>query len=223
MLTRNWDRPVLDRFIVFEGLDGAGTTTQARQLAHYLATGDKSADGDPPRTVESGEVTLTFEPTDRPIGRTIREILYDSEPVTPWALALLYAADRQEHIEHPTTGIRALIAAGKHVVCDRYLFSSLAYQGGYADFASVESLNYPFPLPEHLIFIDTPRIEAERRMQQRAQRDRLETDAVQTRVEQMYRQIIKEFDQTTKVTVHWIDGSLSVDDIFDQICRQIGR
>lgn len=210
MLTLPWTAPVLKRFIVFEGLDGAGTTTQARRLANYLT--------------DRGEVsTFTCEPTDMPIGVTIREILHSEESITSWSLALLFAADRHEHIEHPHTGVRAMVESGETVVCDRYLFSSLAYQGAFADFSAVESLNNAFPLPEHLIFIDTPRDEAQRRMGNRTKLDRLESDTVQTRVERMYREIVDDFESSSSVTVHRIDGSAGVDEIFDQIIAAVGR
>lgn len=202
MLTLSWDNPVLPGFYVFEGIDGAGTTTQARRLASYLA--------------RTGEASFTWEPTDRPIGRLIREYLTGPEGADARTLTLLFAADRTEHVEHPVDGVRARIARGERVVCDRYLFSSLAYQGSADDFAFVEMVNGAFPLPEHLFFIDTPVDEADRRLSTRASRDRLETRSMQEQVHAAYRRIIAEFGRTA-VKVHHIDGGNDPDSIFKTI------
>jgi len=202
MLTLPWDTPVLPGFYVFEGIDGAGTTTQAQRLASYFS--------------QRGPASFTFEPTDGPIGRVIREYLTGDEGAQPRTLSLLFAADRHEHLEHPDRGIRVRIARGERVVCDRYLFSSLVYQGSADDFAFVEMINGTFPLPEHLFFIDTAVEEADRRLATRASRDRLETRPMQERVHGAYRRIITEFDKTA-VAVHRIDGNLDPETIFNEI------
>jgi dTMP kinase len=214
MLTLPWENPVLPGFIVFEGLDGAGTTTQARQLCVHL-------NKDTNRTNETA--IWTCEPTDLPTGKLIRTLLNGPDEVTPWTLALLFAADRNEHFSRPGHGIRDLLAAGHTVISDRYLFSSLAYQGAYAPFTDVESLNHQFPLPEHLVFIDTTRETAKGRMRERAARDRLEQDDVQARVETMYREIIADFERAGRVAVHRFDGSAAVETIFGQIIELFDR
>ena len=76
---------ILGSFIVFEGLDGAGTTTQIRNLARYYEFNKR-------------EYYLTAEPTDNPIGQLVRKVLQKKVVTTPEALALLYAADRHDHI-----------------------------------------------------------------------------------------------------------------------------
>lgn len=106
------------RFIVLEGIDGAGTTTQAALLADAL------------RARLGVEVELTREPTDGPLGRVLREALSGRAPLDPVALALAFAADRADHVHNPRTGIAAALAAGRWVVSDRYLLSSLAYNRG---------------------------------------------------------------------------------------------
>lgn len=105
-------------FIVIEGLDGSGTTTQARLLAQAL------------RRRGTG-CLLTFEPTDSPVGKLIRDslagrIVSGPEPIrfSEKALCLLFAADRLEH----SRLIEQALADGAWVVCDRYILSSLAYQ-----------------------------------------------------------------------------------------------
>jgi dTMP kinase len=204
MLTLNWNSPIIPGFIVFEGLDGAGTTTQAKELVRYL-----DASGSP--------AEFTCEPTDYAIGSTIRRLLVGPEFAQPWTLALLFAADRHEHLERPDVGIRARCGQGVTVVSDRYLFSSIAYQGAFVDSAAVERLNHGFPLPEHLIFIDTPQDEASRRLAGRGPRDTLEQDDVQIRVATRYRSVVHEFEQHPRMSVHVIDGTQSREAVFQAI------
>jgi dTMP kinase len=134
---------VLENFVVLEGLDGSGTTTQLR-----LAD----------RQLESRGVPhfCTGEPTTGPVGRLIRQILKKQTPARPDTVALLFAADRNEHLYEENEGIVARLRRGELVVCDRYLFSSLAYQSLACDPQFVFCLNRRFPLPRHLVFLDTP-------------------------------------------------------------------
>ncbi len=107
------------RFIAFEGIDGAGKSTQARRVARGLGA------------------LLTFEPGDTDLGRELRHLLLHHEAVdpSPRAEALLMAADRAEHCERV---IRPALAAGTHVVTDRFIGSSMAYQGHGAGIDLVE-------------------------------------------------------------------------------------
>lgn len=101
-------------FVVFEGGEGTGKTTQTRALAVRLRTLGR-------------EVVETFEPGDGVVGARIRSLLLDpSMSPTPVTEVLLYAADRAEHVR---TVVRPALERGADVVCDRYLWSSLAYQG----------------------------------------------------------------------------------------------
>ena len=100
-------------FITFEGLDGSGKTTQARLLADFLEG-------------EGRKVVLTREPAGTPLGERIRDVLLHGEHLSPWAEAALFAAARAELVQDV---IRPALEGGADVVCDRYLDSSLAYQG----------------------------------------------------------------------------------------------
>ena len=100
-------------FVSFEGLDGCGKTTQARLLAEALA-----ADG--------VDVVLTREPGGTPLGEQVRELVLHGDHVAPWAEVALYAASRAQHV---VDVIRPALARGATVVCDRYLDTSVAYQG----------------------------------------------------------------------------------------------
>jgi len=100
-------------FITFEGVDGSGKSTQAELLRDALAA-------------EGREVVLTREPGGTEIGERVRELVLDGPAMTPWAEAALFAAARAELVE---TVIRPALARGASVISDRYIDSSLAYQG----------------------------------------------------------------------------------------------
>jgi dTMP kinase len=100
-------------FVTFEGLDGSGKTTQKRLLQERL-----EADGH--------DVLATREPGGTELGERIRDLVLHGGHVAPWAEALLYAASRAQHVEEV---IAPALERGAVVLCDRYLDSSVAYQG----------------------------------------------------------------------------------------------
>jgi dTMP kinase len=100
-------------FVTFEGVDGSGKTTQAGLLAEALR-----ADG--------LDVVATREPGGTQLGEEVRELLLEGVEMSSWAETTLFAAARAELVERV---IRPALASGKDVVCDRYIDSSLAYQG----------------------------------------------------------------------------------------------
>ena len=100
-------------FVTFEGLDGSGKSTQAELLRARL-----EADG--------FDVVSTREPGGTELGERVRDLVLHGGHVTPWAEALLYAAARAQHVDEV---IRPALERGASVICDRYLDSSVAYQG----------------------------------------------------------------------------------------------
>ena len=158
--TRRIVRPAV--FISFEGLDGSGKTTQAELLAESLRG-------------EGRDVLTTREPGGTPLGEEVRRLLLEGVEMSAWAEAALFAAARAELAD---TVISPALAAGRDVVCDRYLDSSLAYQG-IARGLGVErvlqlNLNATeglLPDRTFLVLVD-PEIAAERKRWQRPDRAR---------------------------------------------------
>lgn len=109
-----------NKFIVFEGIDGSGKSTQAKLLQQNLE--------------QQGHKTyLTFEPTDSPIGSVIRNIFKRRIEAAHETIAGLFVADRLDHLLNNTNGILKKLKEGYTVICDRYYLSSYAYQGAHVD------------------------------------------------------------------------------------------
>ena len=143
------------RFVVFEGLDGAGTTTQLGLLRDWLSRRGISVD-------------VTKEPSTGPLGTVLRQAVDGELHLDPVTLSLAFAADRSDHLRQPVTGIAATLEAGRWVLSDRYVISSLAYQSGQGvDLEWLRAIN-AFAVPADLtIFIDTPPEECLRRIERR--------------------------------------------------------
>ncbi|HQP76724.1 MAG TPA: dTMP kinase, partial [Saprospiraceae bacterium] len=105
-------------FIVIEGIDGSGKSTQIELLQHRMSE-------------EGKQVAITGEPTDGFIGKIIRDIMRGKEETDPAVVAALYVADRMDHITHPDVGMLALLEKGYNIIASRYYFSSYAFQGEY--------------------------------------------------------------------------------------------
>ena len=159
------------RFIVIEGLDGSGKGTQITRLAEAL-------------TKRGIKVHLTCEPTQYATGGLVRDALAGLTKRTPAELAGLFLADRIAHNENPVDGIKALLERGITVICDRYYYSSLAYQGMDISLDWLLAANIGCPViqkPDICIFLDVPTEEADRRISAgRASREIYETvDAIE--------------------------------------------
>ncbi|MBN1834434.1 MAG: dTMP kinase [Spirochaetales bacterium] len=209
---------VLDNFVVLEGLDGSGTTTQLRLLDDRMG-----AAGIPH--------FCTGEPTAGRIGRLIRDILTRQESAEPQTVALLFAADRSEHLHEPAAGILARLERGELVVSDRYLFSSLAYQSLGCPFEYVRELNRPFPLPRLVLFIDTPVAVSQERLARRqaarppggpafpAEAQELFDGAgIQEEVLRAYERAFALFEPAP-MEVHRVDGGASTEEVFENIWK----
>ena len=174
-------------FVVLEGVDGAGTTTQARLLHEALVR-------------EDVPVHLTAEPSDGPVGMVIRQALSGRLVVKGMSglrpprwptMALLFAADRMDHLE---SEILPNLADGITVLSDRYVYSSLIYQtetsGDFGNLPWVETINGLAPRPDLTIVLDVGAAEASRRLRHRREVEQIYDDGeLQERLAQRYREL----------------------------------
>jgi len=208
--------PATGRFIVLEGLDGAGTTTQAALLAERLRRAGR-------------QVHLTAEPSGGPIGALVRQILRGrigggrggKQPFSGWALALLFAADRQDHFH---TEIAPKIVDGIDVVCDRFTLSSLAYQGAQlGDMDWVEAVNREAADTDVVIFLRVrPEVALRRRHAASIEREIFEVDAFQRKVARRYEEAIRRLRRAGERIVE-VDGEASVEEVAEAVWDAVRR
>lgn len=164
------------KFIVFEGIDASGKSTQIRMLEHYLK--------------EKGvPVYLTREPTDSPFGALAHQCMTGRIDSDEKAIAAVMAADRLDHIYNKTNGLLDKINAGVTVISDRYYFSSYAYQGAHLDMDWVIELNRLSAealRPDVNIFIDIDAQTSMNRLQGRGDLERYEKLDKQLKVREQY-------------------------------------
>jgi dTMP kinase len=198
-------RPPL--FLVLEGIDGSGTTTQlARLQARLQGRGRR--------------VLATREPSSGPVGRLLREILLGQHrlpggaPADGLAMALLFAADRRDHLRRE---IEPALADGMDVISDRYVMSSLAYQAEEADRTWVADLARDVRPPDLTLLLDVPvDVAAARRRAAGRVTERYDDDAVQARVAENYRRLAAA-DPGARV----LDGSGSVTEVAAAIAAAV--
>ena len=193
-----------------EGLDGSGKGTQIERLSDAL---DRWG----------FEVVHTREPGGTPIGEKIREILLDREnaAMAPETEALLYAASRAQHVREK---ILPAVAAGRVVLCDRFLDSSVAYQGGGRQLGINKVLEINAPavgdaLPDLTVYLDIDHREALRRRCAASEPDRMEMEAesFHARVEDGYRQLIERNPERFIV----VDAGKTRDEIASEIREKV--
>jgi dTMP kinase len=195
------------RFIVLEGLDGAGTTTQARLLGERLR-------------VAGRRVHVTAEPSAGPIGSLVRQVLArrvvggrGEGELDAGALALLFAADRLDHV---AAEIAPKLAAGIDVVSDRFTLSSLAYQGlTTGDLAWVESVNGRAATPDVTLFLRArPAVTLKRRHAASMDPELYEVSEFQRAVAQSYDRGIERLRAAGQQVVE-LDGEAPVEAVTD--------
>ncbi len=198
--------------MVIEGLDGAGTTTQTAELVRRLAERGIAAEA-------------TAEPSRGPVGALIRLVLGHrlggggGRPFDRAALALLFAADRLDHV---ASEIEPHLVAGRWVVSDRYALSSLAYQALDLPQPFVEAINARAPRPDLTLFLDVPAdVALGRRQSERANLELFEQLDLQRRVATAYR---KAFGRRGVVgPAVKLDGRRPIAEVADAIEREVTR
>ena len=193
------------RFVVFEGGEGSGKSTQARRLA------------------ERWGADLTFEPGDTDIGARLRSILLDpaTGPLDARAEALLMAADRAHHV---ATVIRPALERGRDVVCDRYVGSSVAYQGygrelGPEAVAALSAFATDGLIPDLVVLLTVDESTSAGRLAAAGTPDRLESagDAFHRRVADGYAALAAADPDRWVV----VDGTGTVDDVTARVAEAV--
>ncbi len=201
---------ILRNFIVFEGIDGAGTSTQIKKL------------------VERGgsDFIATAEPTSGETGRFLRSMLAGDFSVDEKTNAYLFAADRCEHI-FGKGGVKELCDNGKTVVSDRYFFSSMAYQSVSCGEELPKLLNSPFPLPEYLFyFVIDPEISLGRVTARGEKKEIYETIEKQKKIAAQYEKVISDYEKTSSETgmkIIRIDASDTIENISNLIWNKLNK
>ena len=200
---------ILKNFIVFEGIDGAGTSTQIKKLVERGC----SERG-------QGAFLATAEPTGGETGRFLRRMLGGEFSVDEKTNAYLFAADRCEHI-FGKGGVQELCQAGKTVVSDRYFFSSMAYQSVSCGEELPRLLNSPFPLPEYLFyFVINPEVSLGRVTARGEKKEIYETIEKQKKISAQYEKVISEYEKNageTGMKIIRIDAEKDIESISEEI------
>ena len=200
------------KFIVFEGIDGSGKSTQIKKISKRLKTFDY-------------KVHSTFEPTDGPIGSLIRQMLSGKLVTDQRTIASLFAADRTDHLVNKENGIRLKVDQGEIVLCDRYYFSSYAYHAQHMDMEWVihaNSLNAEILRPDVTIFIDVdPKVCFERIKNSRTNFEMYEKIDIMKKVRANY---FKAFDALKGLeTIAIVDGNDSMETVEDEILKEVKK
>lgn len=198
------------RLIVLEGIDGAGKTTQASLLeAHLRAQGR--------------EVFRTAEPTPFPSGIALREALGGKVKKSECEMATMFVLDRIAHNIHPTDGLHAKLAAGVDIICDRYYYSTLAYQGQSTDYAWVKAMNLSCPeirKPDLCIYLDlTPAQSLERIRAGRDSVEIYENEETLTKVRNAFLSVLDDLSSTDRIVL--IDAYRTPEEIARDIANAV--
>lgn len=200
------------KFIVIEGLDGSGKTTQIRLLSQKLR--------------ELGrQVAETAEPTASATGGLVRDALSGFTPRTGAEIAALFMTDRVAHNVNPVNGINKMLTEGRDVICDRYYYSSLAYQGSVTDPEWVFHINVDCPeirKPDLCVFLDLDDEACCRRMDQgRAFREIYENDNALMRIRRRYYEIFDRLKERDTICI--VDADRTPEEVAEDVFAAVER
>lgn len=200
------------RFIVFEGIDGSGKSTQIKKTGTWLEN-------------HGHKVYLTFEPTDGPVGTLIRKMLTGEVETDQRTIASLFAADRTDHLLNEKDGVCSKIDQGQVVLCDRYYFSSYAYHAQHMDMDWVIHANLPnaqLLRPDLTVFIDVePELCFERIKNNRSGFEMYEKLDIMKKVRANYFTAFEKLKGEENIVV--VDGNQSIEDVEHNIQNEILR
>ncbi len=199
------------KFIVFEGLDGSGKSSQIELLAEYLR--------------KKGEkIYVTAEPTNIETGGYIRRILADSLEKDMYLQAALFLADRLEHITNPENGVLKHLNDGETVICDRYYYSSFAYQGTKSDIDWVMDMNLKCErilTPDLCIFLDVNPDECKKRIDTVRERTELYEKDVELmrKIRNNFLDVLDKLKVSQNIAI--IDANREIDEVAKEIQKYV--
>ncbi|MDO5726862.1 MAG: dTMP kinase [Bowdeniella nasicola] len=194
-------------FVTFEGGDGAGKSTQLGLLAERLR-------------MDGFAVCATYEPGEGATGAALRQLIQHAGAIAPRTEALLYAADRAEHV---ATTIRPALTRGEVVLCDRYLDSSIAYQGAARNLGATEIRELSLWASNHLLpdltfyFDIDPELA---RARQDGEPDRLEREPLA-----FHREVRAQFQRLAAAEPHrfiTVDARRPIEELHEEIWQALG-
>ena len=199
-------------FIALEGIDGSGKSTQINLLKENLERAGH-------------KVYTTFEPTDGPIGKLIRDIFNHRMEADQRTIAALFVADRFEHILNKENGMLKKLEEGYTVITDRYYFSSYAYHGVHMSVDWViqsNALAAGLLRPDLNIFIDIdPETSMERIRKGRNSLELFETFENQKKVRDKYVEVMERLKEEEKIFI--TNGNRLPEEIAEEIWKAVGK
>lgn len=201
------------KFIVIEGLDGCGKSTQIQRLADTL-------------TQQGQQVHVTAEPTEFETGLYIRRILSESLTKDMYLQAALFLADRLEHITHPEFGIQQYLDRGYTVICDRYYYSTFAYQGTATDMEWIMDINLNCArmlTPDLCIFLDVDPTTCKHRIDHVREKPELyeKNVGLMDQIRDNFLSVLHRLQQQPTQNIVILDANKSMDDVTKEILHYV--
>lgn len=193
------------KFIVFEGLDGSGQDTQIALLEKHLKARGK-------------KVVVTSEPSHNLIGGLLRSLLRAHWKMSNTGMQLLYCADRAHHLE---VEVAPVLEKGHHVICGRYILSTIAYGSLDNDRKWLEALNEKFMMPDVTIFLKVSPKECMRRIN--GSRSSTELFEKQKKLEKVFKMYLKLAADKKYKNVYVINGERSIDEVAKDVVKIIDK